>query len=445
MATASPQHLLDDIIKTGQQQQHQHHQQQKEQEVEEEFLSSLETIVLSIFLSIIIIMTVFGNLLVMVALCKDRQLRKKKTNYFIVSLAFADLLVAVVVMPFAAIELTTGEWRYGAIFCLIRTSLDVLLTTASILHLCCIALDRYYAICCQPLVYRHKMTPVRVALMLSSCWLIPTFISFLPIMQSWNAIGIEDIIEERRALTGGSNDTSCVFLVNQPYALICSTVAFYVPLALMVLAYQRIYVTAMTHARQIETLQRAGSAPVTGSTQVAIVRSSTSSDPSEHCRHRTAPGSPASEQAPMANSRMRVETKAAKTLAVIMGCFCLCWAPFFITNIVDPFIHYSVPWQLWTAWLWLGYINSGLNPFLYAFLNRAFRRAFLVILCCGDERYARQGSCSYRQTYRPCSAASVNGTSMALRLSFLPNRSYSDNGQTILANEQESQDSVAHQ
>lgn len=72
--------------------------------------------------------------------------RKKKTNYFIVSLAFADLLVALVVMPFAAIELTTGEWRYGEIFCLVRTSLDVLLTTASILHLCCIALDRLVSI-----------------------------------------------------------------------------------------------------------------------------------------------------------------------------------------------------------------------------------------------------------------------------------------------------------
>lgn len=68
--------------------------------------------------------------------------RKKKTNYFIVSLAFADLLVALLVMPFAAIELTTGQWRYGETFCLVRTSLDVLLTTASILHLCCIALDR---------------------------------------------------------------------------------------------------------------------------------------------------------------------------------------------------------------------------------------------------------------------------------------------------------------
>ncbi|CAB1318291.1 unnamed protein product [Coregonus sp. 'balchen'] len=113
----------------------------------EHVLNSLEKVILTIFLSIIIIMTVLGNLLVMVALCKDRHLRKKKTNYFIVSLAFADLLVAVVVMPFAAIELTTGQWRYGEIFCLVRTSLDVFLTTASILHLCCIALDSLMAKC----------------------------------------------------------------------------------------------------------------------------------------------------------------------------------------------------------------------------------------------------------------------------------------------------------
>uniref|UniRef100_A0A3B3CQR8 5-hydroxytryptamine receptor 4 n=1 Tax=Oryzias melastigma TaxID=30732 RepID=A0A3B3CQR8_ORYME len=370
--------LVNDINNTGQ------------QEEQQEFLNSLEIVILSIVLSIIIIMTVFGNLLVMVALCTDRHLRKKKTNYFIVSLAFADLLVALVVMPFAAIELTTGEWHYGELFCLVRTSLDVLLTTASILHLCCIALDRYYAICCQPLVYRHKMTPVRVAAMLGGCWLIPMFISFLPIMQNWNVIGIEDIVK-RISQTGGFNNTSCIFLVNWPYALVCSAVAFYVPLVLMVLAYQRIYVTAMTHVRQIETLQRAGSAPTT--------------DPLDHYRVRSTTGS----------SRMRIETKAAKTLAVIMGCFCLCWAPFFITNVVDPFINYSVPGQLWTAWLWLGYINSGLNPFLYAFLNRAFRRAFLVILCCGDERYAQQRSRSLRHAQRACSPASANGTSMALR------------------------------
>ncbi|XP_041915323.1 5-hydroxytryptamine receptor 4 isoform X2 [Alosa sapidissima] len=411
-------------------------------------LNSLERIILTLFLAVIIVMTVLGNLLVMVALCKDRQLRKKKTNYFIVSLAFADLLVALLVMPFAAIELTTGQWRYGETFCLIRTSLDVLLTTASILHLCCIALDRYYAICCQPLVYRNKMTPLRVTLMLGGCWVIPSFISFLPIMQSWNVIGIEDIIEQRKF--SSTNETYCVFLVNRPYALICSAVAFYVPLGLMVLAYQRIYVTAMEHARQIGTLQRAGSAP-------------------EYLSSAGGGGGSSSEtHGGSSSSRIKIETKAAKTLAVIMGCFCLCWAPFFVTNVVDPFIQYTVPWQMWTAWLWLGYVNSGLNPFLYAFLNRAFRRAFLMILCCGDERYVRQGS------YGPSRAhsGSANGTTIALRntryevplptlqqllknsysgnthcnrmsrLSLLPNRSYSDNGRRILSSELESQDSV---
>ncbi|KAJ6668096.1 hypothetical protein lerEdw1_016419 [Lerista edwardsae] len=72
---------------------------------------------------------------------------KIKTNYFIVSLAFADLLVSILVMPFGAIELVQDNWIYGDTFCLVRTSLDVQLTTASILHLCCISLDRVKTLC----------------------------------------------------------------------------------------------------------------------------------------------------------------------------------------------------------------------------------------------------------------------------------------------------------
>ncbi|XP_051927145.1 5-hydroxytryptamine receptor 4 isoform X1 [Hippocampus zosterae] len=341
------------------------------------------------FLSLVMAMSILGNLLVMVAVCKDRQLRKIKTNYFIVSLAFADLLVSLLVMPFGAIDLVHQQWIYGETFCLVRTSLDVLLTTASIMHLCCIALDRYYAICCQPLVYRNKMTPMRVALMIGGCWVIPTFISFLPIMQGWNTIGIDHVIDERRH-TEGSNTTSCVFLVNQPYAVTCSVVAFYIPLVLMVLAYQRIYVTARAHALQIGALQRAGGA-------------SSSSDSADQQR----------------NHRMRVETKAAKTLCVIMGCFCLCWAPFFITNVVDPFIGYMVPDQLWAACLWLGYINSMLNPILYAFLNKSFRRAFLSILCCGRKRYRRPSVLVGPRA--ACAATRINGSTHVLKYSVLQN------------------------
>uniref|UniRef100_A0A3Q1MLD1 5-hydroxytryptamine receptor 4 n=2 Tax=Bos TaxID=9903 RepID=A0A3Q1MLD1_BOVIN len=344
---------------------------------------SVEKVVLLTFLSAVILMAILGNLLVMAAVCRDRQLRKIKTNYFIVSLAFADLLVSVLVMPFGAIELVQDIWIYGEMFCLVRTSLDVLLTTASIFHLCCISLDRYYAICCQPLVYRNKMTPLRIALMLGGCWVIPMFISFLPIMQGWNNIGIIDLIEKRK-FNQNSNSTYCIFMVNKPYAITCSVVAFYIPFLLMVLAYYRIYVTAKEHAHQIQMLQRAG-APTEGRLQPT----------DQHSTHR-----------------MRTETKAAKTLCIIMGCFCLCWAPFFVTNIVDPFVDYTVPGQVWTAFLWLGYINSGLNPFLYAFLNKSFRRAFLIILCCDDERYRRPSILG--QTV-PCSTTTINGSTHVLR------------------------------
>nr|XP_057920201.1 5-hydroxytryptamine receptor 4 isoform X2 [Doryrhamphus excisus] len=342
------------------------------------------------FLSLVMMMSILGNLLVMVAVCKDRQLRKIKTNYFIVSLAFADLLVSVLVMPFGAMDLVHQQWIYGETFCLVRTSLDVLLTTASIMHLCCIALDRYYAICCQPLVYRNKMTPMRVALMIGGCWVIPTFISFLPIMQGWNTIGIHHVIEQRRYMDS-SNSTLCVFMVNKPYALTCSVVAFYIPLVLMVLAYQRIYVTARAHALQISMLQRAGG----GGTNTAATSAAASSDSADHQR----------------NHRMRTETKAAKTLCIIMGCFCLCWAPFFITNVVDPFIDYTVPEKLWAACLWLGYINSMLNPILYAFLNKSFRRAFLIILCCGRKRYRRP---SILGSGAPCTTTPINGSTHVL-------------------------------
>ncbi|XP_063269792.1 5-hydroxytryptamine receptor 4 isoform X1 [Prinia subflava] len=409
-----------------------------------------EKIVLLSFISAVILMAILGNLLVMVAVCRDRQLRKIKTNYFIVSLAFADLLVSVLVMPFGAMELVQDNWVYGEMFCLVRTSLDVLLTTASILHLCCISLDRYYAICCQPLVYRNKMTPLRIAVMLGGCWVIPTFISFLPIMQGWNSIGIIDLIQQRQ-FNKASNSTYCIFMVNKPYAITCSVVAFYIPFLLMVLAYHRIYVTARAHARQIRLLQRAGNPqeprqhPQEHPQEPQEHPQEPQEHPQEHPQEnpqehpRQHPQEPRQHPPDQHSShRMRTETKAAKTLCIIMGCFCLCWAPFFVTNVVDPFINYTVPGKLWTAFLWLGYINSGLNPFLYAFLNKAFRRAFLIILCCGDERYRRPSILG--QTV-PCSTTTINGSTHVLRYTVLHNGHHQEQEKLPIHTDPESQES----
>lgn len=80
--------------------------------------------------------------------------------------------------------------------------------------------------------------------------------------------------------------------------------------------------------------------------------------------------------------------KATKTLGVIMGCFILCWLPFFILAILRPFPLKSggqvgdfIPRWLESLLLWLGYFNSALNPMIYARYNREFRRPFLEILC----------------------------------------------------------------
>lgn len=85
------------------------------------------------------------------------------TNYFVVSLAMADMLVALCAMSFnASVELNKGKWLFGSTMCDLWNSFDVYFSTTSILHLCCISVDRYYAIV-QPLDYPLIMTYSRVS------------------------------------------------------------------------------------------------------------------------------------------------------------------------------------------------------------------------------------------------------------------------------------------
>lgn len=79
--------------------------------------------------------------------------------------------------------------------------------------------------------------------------------------------------------------------------------------------------------------------------------------------------------------RFRMETKAAKTLGIIVGCFICCWFPFFTTYLVTAFCDKCVPQLAFSVIFWLGYCNSALNPFIYAMFSREFRAAFKRILC----------------------------------------------------------------
>lgn len=134
-------------------------------------------------MGVIIIGAIFGNLLVIVSVMRHRKLRVI-TNYFVVSLAFADMLVAIVAMTFNASVQLTGHWVFGYFMCDVWNSFDVYFSTASILHLCCISVDRYYAIV-KPLKYPINMTKKVVAIMLLNTWISPAVISFVPIFCGW--------------------------------------------------------------------------------------------------------------------------------------------------------------------------------------------------------------------------------------------------------------------
>ncbi|BFZ01997.1 hypothetical protein BsWGS_05036 [Bradybaena similaris] len=290
------------------------------------------------------ILTLFGNGVVVLAVITHKKLQTI-TNAFVVSLAIADTCVALFVMPFSIYQqLNNKVWLLGKILCKLSASVDVMMCTVSIFHLSCLAIDRYLAIC-RPFLH-GRLTIRWVCLMLTFCWVTPIFISFIPIFNDWNHIGIEDIITCAYPVDANV----CAFVINVPFAFICSLIAFYIPVVFMIACNVRIYMAAIKQAHQIRTLEAAGN-----------------HNHYSHCRRK---------------SKFKQEYKAAKTLGIIMGCFSVCWFPFFIINVIDPLIGYTIMNEPWQIALWLGYINSLMNPILYYYFNKNFYNAFRRLLSC---------------------------------------------------------------
>ncbi|XP_053087822.1 trace amine-associated receptor 1-like [Pangasianodon hypophthalmus] len=297
-------------------------------------------VLLYILFSTSSLITVIGNLLVIITVVHFRQLRTP-TNYLILSLAVADLLVGGIVMPPSMIRSVETCWYLGSTFCKIHSSLDVTVCTASILNLCIISLDRYYAVC-HPLLYYSKMTPNTIRFMITVCWGISVSVGFGMIFLELNILGNEDFYYNNFVCEG-----TCMVFQAKVGAVVFSMLCFYIPALIMLCVYMKILHTAQRQARAIQ---------------------------STNAQMKTA-----GEKATMSKS----ERKATKTLAIIVGVFLTSWVPFFICNCIDPFTGYSVPPVVFDVFLWVGYFNSTCNPIVYAFFYSWFRHAFRVILSGG--------------------------------------------------------------
>ncbi|KAH8384136.1 hypothetical protein KR009_012230 [Drosophila setifemur] len=176
---------------------------------------------------VLILVTVVGNTLVILAVLTTRRLRTV-TNCFVMNLAITDWLVGTCVMPPSVVLYITGTWRFGWILCDIWISLDILLCTGSILSLCAISLDRYLAVT-QPLTYSKKRRSKRLALlMILVVWITALSITCPPYL-GWYEAGRHQ-----------AEFVDCRYNQNKGYVVFSAMGSFFIPLTVMLYVYVKI-------------------------------------------------------------------------------------------------------------------------------------------------------------------------------------------------------------
>ncbi|KAJ4919263.1 hypothetical protein JOQ06_007889 [Pogonophryne albipinna] len=252
----------------------------------------VRAVLVGLVLGSFILFAIVGNILVILAVVCNRHLRTP-TNYFIINLALADLLLGSTVLPVSASLEILDHWVFGRVFCDVWAALDVLCCSASILSLCLISIDRFVGVS-RPLQYRCIVTETRALLGMLGVWILAAVISVGPLF-GWKQ--------------PPAQDSSVCLITEEPfYALFSSLGSFYFPLFIILFMYFRVYVVAKRTTRNLEA------------------------------------GDPGRSTLSLKLMKFSREKKAAKTLGVVVGMFVLCWLPFFLAL---PLVRLRLPECLW--------------------------------------------------------------------------------------------------
>ncbi|VDK48171.1 unnamed protein product [Anisakis simplex] len=182
-----------------------------------------------LFLILLIAMIVFGNSLVVLAVVCDRKLRTITTNKFIASLAVSDLLVGIVVMPLSLYaKVNNDRWDLGHQWCQFHLVTGVFSTTASIVHLVAISLDRYFAIMFPTEYQRHSVSTSAFPYVVM-IWLMSFAVS--------STIFMEKTIDAN----------GVCWVENPQYLVLSSILSFFLPGAIVVFLYLKIFRKLRSH------------------------------------------------------------------------------------------------------------------------------------------------------------------------------------------------------
>ena len=309
-----------------------------QQEIQRDFI--LQTA----FLILIMVVTFLGNFMVCLVVYLHRRLRTV-TNYFIVSLAVSDLLISVLSVPFRIHQtLHNGVYCLNTALCWTWMLTDLTCACASICNLAAISVDRYIAIV-HPFRYHSLMTTKVGWGVIALVW---TYSVAWAALASFNWT---DFDEERFFTNQECRKSDKIFYT------VATAMDFYLPLLIVLIMYGLVFRVAMNQARAVASLQPTSNRDRRGRRfSINIVR----------------------------------EVKAAKTLAIVIGAFVICWFPFFTLMMIslwnlellkEPRLSEQTRLGLRGTFNYvLPTINSTLNPIIYALFNRDFRSAFVRLL-----------------------------------------------------------------
>ncbi|XP_040892508.1 trace amine-associated receptor 13c-like [Toxotes jaculatrix] len=288
-----------------------------------------EAILLYSLLSTVTVLTVSLNLLVIISISHFRQLHTP-TNLLLLSLAISDLLVGLLVMPVETVRFIETCWLLGDLMCSLSYIIGFTLTLASVGNMVLISIDRYVAIC-YPLQYPSKITRSRVEVCVCLCWACSLL---------YNGLILKDHLG--RTHKRSSCYGECLVVINFISGAVDLVFTFIGPCSVIVFLYMRVFVVAVSQARAMQSHVTAAGG---GSVTVTAKKS---------------------------------ERKAARTLGVVILVFLMTFCPYYYPSLAGQDTSNSD--SSWPIVSWLLYLNSCLNPLIYAFFYPWFRKAIKFIV-----------------------------------------------------------------